>query len=339
MNVDLETAVRTFRASENVQTTSTGNYWWVNHKQTYAQEVGGGYLWSPVSRSDGGYNEFYENMKRVRPGDIVFSYADARIRAVGICTAPAALMPKPSEFGTAGDAWQAEGWKLPISFTVLKIPFRPKTHMEILAPLLPGKYSPIRATGDGNQAAYLAAVPPAMAYALIQLLEPHWAALERDTFLEGQNWFQSTEAADATTEKAVHNRTDIGATEKWELVQSRRGQGVYRRNLESHETRCRVTGTTNLRHLRASHIKPWRVSTDFEKLDGNNGLLLSPHVDHLFDQGFISFTDAGEFLVSPSADLATLKLWQIDPRTQVGQFRPEQRLYLAYHRDFVLRKT
>jgi hypothetical protein len=66
---------------------------------------------------------------------------------------------------------------------------------------------------------------------------------------------------------------------------------------------------------------------------------LSPHVDHLFDQGFISFTDTGELLVGSGADPATLDLWQIEPGMDVGQFRPEQRPYLAYHRRFILRNT
>ncbi len=171
------------------------------------------------------------------------------------------------------------------------------------------------------------------------MLGPQWSTLGLGLQPEGADWSASTEAADEVTEKAVQNRTDIGATERWQLVQSRRGQGVYRKNLESFETQCRVTGVTNLRHLRASHIKPWRVSTDFEKLDGNNGLLLSPHVDHLFDQGFISFTDAGKLLVAPSADPATLHLWQIGPDLDADTFRPKQQPYLAYHRKFVLKKT
>jgi putative restriction endonuclease len=84
--------------------------------------------------------------------------------------------------------------------------------------------------------------------------------------------------------------------------------------------------------LRASHIKPWRVSTDNEKLDGNNGLLLAPHIDHLFDQGYISFTDEGELLVSPACPIAVLEAWGLTPGMQVGRFRKEQRPYLADHR-------
>jgi len=56
-------------------------YWWVNQKQTHRHEIAGGYLWSPKRRSDGGRNQFYENMKEVAPGDRVFSYWEGRAGA------------------------------------------------------------------------------------------------------------------------------------------------------------------------------------------------------------------------------------------------------------------
>jgi putative restriction endonuclease len=56
---------------------------------------------------------------------------------------------------------------------------------------------------------------------------------------------------------------------------------------------CRITGVNNLAHLRASHCKPWRDSNNEERLHGENGLLLTPTIDHLFDRGFISFENAG----------------------------------------------
>lgn len=132
-------------------------------------------------------------------------------------------------------------------------------------------------------------------------------------------------------------RTDLTETERLQLVKSRRGQGIYRKNLEGFEKACRVTGVVNLRHLRASHIKPWRAYNNFEKLDGNNGLLLSPHIDHLFDQGFISFSDDGTQLVSPEADADTLSCWGIKPEGWYGPFRHEQLKYLAFHREFVFK--
>ena len=91
-----------------------------------------------------------------------------------------------------------------------------------------------------------------------------------------------------------------------------------------------------MKHLRASHIKPWKNSDDREKLDGANGLLLAPHVDHLFDRGFISFSGQGRLLVSPKLDVSVLERWAIVLPQSVGEFKTKQREYLEYHQDVVL---
>ena len=52
-------------------------YWWVNQNQTYRHEVQGGYLWSPKSNANGARNAFYESMREVAPGDLIFSFNDA----------------------------------------------------------------------------------------------------------------------------------------------------------------------------------------------------------------------------------------------------------------------
>lgn len=64
-------------------------FWWVNQNQTFESEIGGGYLWSPKTKKDGGRNQFYENMKLVAPGDIIFSFFQQHIGAIGIAEAPA----------------------------------------------------------------------------------------------------------------------------------------------------------------------------------------------------------------------------------------------------------
>jgi len=91
----------------------------------------------------------------------------------------------------------------------------------------------------------------------------------------------------------------------------------------------------------ASHTKPWRDSTNDERLDGENGLLLTPTIDHLFDKGFISFEDNGLLIASPVADRASLVKMGIDPKgkTNVGVFSEGQRRFLEYHRENVLRMS
>jgi putative restriction endonuclease len=116
-------------------------YWWVNQNQTYRHEVQGGYLWSPKRNANGARNPFYESMREVAPGDLIFSFMDTRILALGIAQSYCWESPKPLEFGNAGQNWENVGWKVKVNFTELVNKIRPKDHIEILRPLLPERYS------------------------------------------------------------------------------------------------------------------------------------------------------------------------------------------------------
>lgn len=236
-------------------------------------------------------------------------------------SAPARSTEKPKEFGKAGDAWDADGWLVQVEYEELADPIKPKEHMDLLAPLLPKRYSPIRANGGGNQV-YLSEIPAPMAEALLSLLGRQLIR----TLEEGQ-------------EREIQNRTNIGATQKYELVLSRVGQGQYRKNLERHEAGCRITGITDGRFLTASHIKPWSKSNDFEKLDGNNGLLLSPHVDRLFDRGYISFEDCGTLMVSRSLPNDVVSAWGLPAGLETRPFTKKQAVYMEYHRAKIYGKS
>ncbi len=84
-------------------------FWWVNQNQTHRQEIGGGYLWSPKRNSNNARNPFYEFMREVAPGDLVFSFVDTRIIAVGIVRSYCYESPKPIEFGAIGMNWEQIG--------------------------------------------------------------------------------------------------------------------------------------------------------------------------------------------------------------------------------------
>jgi putative restriction endonuclease len=98
------------------------------------------------------------------------------------------------------------------------------------------------------------------------------------------------------------------------------------------EPSCRLTGVTNPTLLVTSHIKPWRACTTAgERLDGHNGLLLTPSVDRLFDRGLITFREDGSLVVSPrlsADDRHRLRLAECEaPRA----FTPGQLAYLRHH--------
>lgn len=305
------------------------NYWWVNQNQTYVHEVGGGYLWSPKANANGRRNRFYDSMTEAAPGDVVFSFCDTYIQAVGIVIGRCQAAPKPTEFGAAGEYWANEGWYLPVRFTELDRTIRPKDHMATLTPTLPEKYSPIQENGNGNQGVYLAPVPAAMAQELSRLLDGQVEAVVLSSPVDEDS------AADAA-EQVIREDKDIPVTEREQLVKARVGQGLYRSRVEMLETGCRLTGVTDRRFLRASHIKPWSKSDSREKLDGNNGLLLAPHIDHLFDKGFISFADDGSLLISKALPQSVQTAWGLNPEAMSKPFSSIQAQYLAFHRERVL---
>ncbi len=305
-------------------------YWWVNQNQTYRAEVRGSFMWSPKQNANGARNQFYENMREVSPGDVVFSFCDTRIKAIGVVTGPAQTGPKP-DFGAAGSNWSQEGWFVPVDYCTLNNQIRPKEHAAIIRPFLPIKYSPLQPSGDGLQSVYLAEVPQGMADALIGLIgQAYWDAYSTIAA------FQSPEVVDI--EAPIPDRTLPGPTFRDQIVRARRGQGVFRANVLLREEHCRVTGVDEPRHLKASHIKPWRDATDAERLDGSNGLLLSPHIDHLFDEGYITFSVSEELVVVPEVRDKLLDAWGIDAGVRVGEFSREQRAFLEYHRSNVFRK-
>jgi hypothetical protein len=133
-------------------------------------------------------------------------------------------------------------------------------------------------------------------------------------------------------DKELQDRVNIGPAEKMQLSKSRIGQGKFKHNVLLRESKCRVTGIADLVHLRASHIKPWAKSNDMEKLDGNNGLLLAPHIDHLFDRGWITFSNEGDILYSKECSIDVFLAFGLGSEINVGQFSPEQCHYLDFHR-------
>jgi putative restriction endonuclease len=144
--------------------------WWVNHKQTHKQEIEGGYLWSPKKDKNGARNQAYLNMPLTKKGETIFSYAFGEIKAVGRINGECTDARRPSAFGETGEQWSRDGWLVPVEWTMLSNPLSPRTHWTKIEPLLPKKYSPIRAPGIGNQKLYLCEIDYALADLLLGLI-------------------------------------------------------------------------------------------------------------------------------------------------------------------------
>lgn len=130
------------------------------------------------------------------------------------------------------------------------------------------------------------------------------------------------------------------STEAERMVVQRVGQDIFRRGLfDFWDGRCAITGLALPELLRASHIKPWAdCSTDAERVDVYNGLLLAPHLDAAFDAGFITVAEDGTVVVSPDLPHSAFPALGLDRSLQVEGFDRAHERYLPWHRAHVFRQ-
>jgi len=316
-------------------------FWWVNQKQTHRQEIAGGYLWSPKRNANGVRNPFYDSMREVAPGNLIFSYFETYVQAIGVAISFCFDSPKPLEFGSAGRNWEDIGWCIKVRFHRLKKAIKPKEHIDFLRPLLPAKYAPLQANGNGVQAIYLTELPAPFAEALMAFIGFEADQIANEAREVNPIASDDLDLWEHKIEREVEANQHIPETDRESLVRARRGQGIFKERVQRIETRCRITGVDNPTHLIASHCKPWRSSNNEERLDGENGLLFTPSIDHLFDRGFIGFEDNGRLLISPAAHSNSLKRMGVvtDEHVNVGRFSEGQKRYLDFHRENVLLRS
>ena len=134
------------------------------------------------------------------------------------------------------------------------------------------------------------------------------------------------------SETNSNKRTEIET-----LIKARLGQGRFRKKLLELYPNCPLTGLDIEPLLIASHIKPWSVCNNKERLCRFNGLMLAPNIDRLFDNGLVTFDTDGTIKISPTIDSENQKRLGIAPDMKL-KIRPESEKYFEYHRNHVFQK-
>jgi putative restriction endonuclease len=312
-------------------------YWWVNQNQTSEHEIEGSYLWSPKLAQGGRMTPAYENMKNIEPGDVIFSYHDMSIAHYGIATNRAMSSPKPQEFGRIGSYWSDDGWYVSVKW----IPIGPVARDVIgrsADRIFDAFESPFTVKSTVKQAYLFQISKTAADFIMTRGSVTPYQYAQQVAVLE-PDFFVAETRFDDEIEKAYIQRTDLANTEKETIILARRGQGRFRENLSHIEKACRITKVDDPKILVASHIKPWRACDSIhEKLDGNNGLLLTPTMDRLFDHRYMTFKNDGTAVLSKKIAPETYVRIGLDPEKplNVGTFNKEQCHYLEYHQNIFL---
>lgn len=291
-----------------VQANPAPQYFWVNQGKTFKEERELGIIWAPQVNADGSSLAHWKSVLSVKPGDIVFSYAKAKIVAVSLAVAPGIPVDgKPLKSGQWADG---PGFQAELAYQDLETPITKQSLIKskFFDPKLAGH---MLASNGNIKQTYLSPLTDVAGERLLRLL---------GLPLPG---------AIASSDK--DQRSVITQCER--LVQARVGQGKFRDDvLKLWNDACPVTGVQNAKLLRASHIKPWAKSENVERLDPENGILLAAHVDAAFDCGLISFADDGQLIVSNKLSANDRMAIGVQQFKQ-PKFSAAAKAYLAYHRE------
>ena len=124
------------------------------------------------------------------------------------------------------------------------------------------------------------------------------------------------------------------------ISKARIGQNFYREELlKKWQGKSSLNDYSNSIFLNASHIKPWKDCTNEECIDVENGLLLKPDYDKLFDKGFISFSDGGKVLISPLLSNEDIKELNIHSELKIKKVSDKMKRYLLFHRNNIFKKN
>ena len=130
---------------------------------------------------------------------------------------------------------------------------------------------------------------------------------------------------------------EIQGEERLVITKQRINQSVFRKRLlKRYGKRCCLCGVSGEDMLIASHIKPWSVADEGERVDVNNGLLLCPNHDWLFDKGYISFDANGKIVVSDDLSDVNQVFMNVD-RNKILNMSEYTRNYMKYHCDNILK--
>jgi putative restriction endonuclease len=299
-------------------------YWWVAQNHTFKQERAGGLLWAPKLDKGRKTPFHWKTMTEVQPGDLIFSFVNKGIVALGVAQAKAYEHSRPPEFEVATAAkWMNDGYRVDVDYRDISPPLKIEPLASSLQTLLPSRYSPLTRDGTGTQG-YLFHVSPLAGRFLV-------AQIDAGQHVAGH------QPIDAKIESGIAS-SNLPQTTKTALIECRLGQGQFRKDLIDYwKGRCAATGLGLTTILRASHIKPWRDSNNFERLVVFNGLLLSPTYDALFDQGLISFSASGKLLLSTRLPKKDIDVLQINREVQLSKVAEEHAPYLKYHNEAVFK--
>lgn len=279
--------------------------------ETYQDDKRSGIIWCPQKDKSGMVPHSYKRMEQVKKGDRIFHFAKGHIAAISV----------------AKEHCRKQGedtYVVPVDYRELEIPFFVKDHMMDLDLVQPVKYAAFQMDGSGNPGY----IYPCNEELTIGLLE----------FIGMQNIYmpeeEQLELAIEVVKRTDHNplATLIAETELEARLKVRRGRQLFRKSLlPLWDRQCAMCGIGLEEVLQAAYSKPWKDSSDSERLDPYNGLLLCSNHAALYAKGFISVDGKGRLLISAGIPEEQFQDFSLSSGQKLLVY-PENAHYFKWHK-------
>lgn len=298
------------------------NFYVVMQGKTYQQSKELGVVWCALYDKTNHTPHSWQRMQDVRKGDVLFHCVKGEIVAISQAREDARMGMTDIEEGIVGTLFDA-------LYEELETPVSVKENFTQIRPMLPVKYSPFQANGDGNQG-FLYPCNEMLALRFLSLIN------------EANIFPQTDEQLEFTIDPVVHTERNFLApillmTEAQAKKQILHGTRAFAKGLaEMWPTKCAVCGIDVPQLLHATYAKPWKDAEGDERTDAHNGLLLCSNHSALYEQGFIAFNGSGRIHISQEIDEANYDQHAIHNKIRI-QRQEAHKPYLKWHKREVFR--
>lgn len=298
--------------------------------ETYHEERNAGVLWTSQIDKSGMVPHSWKRMQDVKKGDLVFHYVKGEIVAISRvrkdCTNGTNPLRKETQANENNQAFIVQ-----TVYRELEFPLPIKPFFKEIDPLLPVKYSAFQEEAGGNSG-YLYPCNEELAMKLLEVI----SSLNIFTVE-----MEQLELSMEVIKKSEHNPllSLIAEAELQIKTKMRRGKEQFTESLlPLWKSECPLCGIAIRDVLKATPAKPWKDSSDEERLDPFNGVLLCANHSALYTAGYIAFTGGGRLHISSQISPQDYDAYRLKKNTKIG-VSPEHAPYLRWHKRIVFAET
>ncbi len=290
---------------------------------TYVEEKELGFIWAAKKDRSGMPSHSWERLSEVKKGDLVFHYVNGRILAVSVAKANCKMADRPSNDEQV-EQLDEKGYYVELEYHELDVPLPIQSHLDAILPLLPIKYSPFQMNGHGNQG-YLYPCNEKLAVKLLGLIADVNITEVEDEQLE------FAMSAVVPVERNVL-LPFLNTAESRVRTKIRNSEQKFRKDLmRLWASQCVLCGIDLPELLKAIRSKPWKDSSDLDKIDPYNGLLLCANHAALYEEGFIAFDGQGRLHISPQLSDAHYEKYDLHRKMKIAR-QENHKHYLKWHK-------